>query len=117
MSCGSEVLYVQLEVCACVCVCVCVCVRACVCVCVTPPPVPACPQSVTAATLREDKEVRQFFSSLVETHLDRDSPLARVDLLQSSLLHGSEGADTLQELRALLKVGGGRAGQRGTPYH
>ena len=89
----------------------------CVCVCVTPPPIPACPQSVTAATLREDKEVRQFFSSLVESHLDRDSPLARVDLLQSSLLHGSEGADTLQELRALLKVGGGRAGQWGNPYH
>lgn len=64
-----------------------------------------CPQSVSASTLREDKEVCQFFSSLVESHLDGDSPLARVDLLQSSLLHGSEGAHTLQELRALLKVG------------
>ena len=72
-----------------------------------PAPLLPRPQSVTAVKLREDKEVRQFFSSLVESHLDRDSPLARVDLLQSSLLHGSEGARTLQELRDLLKVGEG----------
>ena len=54
--------------------------------------------------LREDEELRDFLVKLTERYLDQESPLSRVDLLQTSLVQNDDGVKALQELRSLMKV-------------
>ena len=60
---------------------------------------------MTAASLREDRDVRQFLSDLVSNYLNRESQYARIDLLHCPVLESNaEGRDLITAFKDLVKV-------------
>ena len=68
------------------------------------PPTPPHTQTVNCTTIREDKELKEFFLSLVSTFLDQDSHFTRVDLLLCPVAQNSDGEKLLRQMRELLSV-------------
>ena len=63
-----------------------------------------CLQSVNSESLRDDKEIRKFFITLVKNHLDTTGPLLRIDLLSCPVAQSTEGKILIEELRQLVEV-------------
>ena len=63
-----------------------------------------CLQSVNSESLRDDKEIRKFFITLVKNHLDTTGPLLRIDLLSCPVAQSTEGKILIDELRQLVEV-------------
>ncbi len=61
-------------------------------------------QVVNTHTLREDRELKEFFLSLVSMFLDPDSSYSRIDLLQCPVAGSREGEALLVQMRKLLRV-------------
>ena len=61
-------------------------------------------QSVNSESLRDDKEIRKFFITLVKNHLDTTGPLLRIDLLSCPVAQSTEGKILIEELRQLVEV-------------
>lgn len=56
------------------------------------------------STLREDSELKDFFTNVATKFLNVDSLFARVDILASSVAQGEEGRALLEQIRGLMKV-------------
>ena len=57
------------------------------------------------ASLREDRDLRQFLLELVSTYLNRESQYARIDLLHCPVLETDpEGKQLIGTLKELVKV-------------
>ena len=54
--------------------------------------------------MRDDKEIRKFFLTLVKSHLDTSGPLSRVDLLACPVAQNAEGKNLIEELSQLVEV-------------
>ena len=61
-------------------------------------------QVVTTETLREDRELKEFFLSLMSSFLERDSRYTRIDLLLCPVAQIPAGERLLQQMRELLGV-------------
>ena len=59
---------------------------------------------MNSESLRDDKEIRKFFITLVKNHLDTTGPLLRIDLLSCPVAQSSEGKILIDELRQLVEV-------------
>ena len=55
-------------------------------------------------SLRDDKEIRKFFLTLVKSHLDTTSSLPRIDLLSCPVAQNAEGKNLIDELSQLVEV-------------
>lgn len=57
------------------------------------------------ASLREDRDVRQFLMDLVSLYLNKESQYARIDLLHCPVLESDpDGKQLLAAMRELVKV-------------
>ena len=73
----------------------------------SPPPLPPhthTQQAVTVASLREDREIKDFLLHLVSTFLNKDSQYARIDILHCPVGQSQEGEKLIQSMKDLLKV-------------
>ena len=59
---------------------------------------------MNSESLRDDKEIRKFFITLVKNHLDTTGPLLRIDLLSCPVAQSTEGKTLIEELRQLVEV-------------
>ena len=59
---------------------------------------------MNSESLRDDKEIRKFFHTLVKSHLDTLGPLSRVDLLGCPVAQNAEGKNLIEELSQLVEV-------------
>ena len=63
-----------------------------------------CQQLLTETSLREDKEVRDFFQQLVSQFLHRESQYVRLDLLLCPVASNKAGQRLLTRLKDLVEV-------------
>lgn len=62
-------------------------------------------QAVTVASLREDRDIKQFLMDLVSSYLYKESQYARIDLLHSPVLEtDKEGKQIISAMKDLVKV-------------
>lgn len=75
--------------------------------------------------MREDSELKDFFTNVATKFLNADSHFARVDILASSVAQGEEGRALLEQIRGFMKVkvcassdilGEPEAGEQGARY-
>ena len=59
---------------------------------------------MNSESLRDDKEIRKFFLTLVKSHLDTSGPLSRLDLLACPVAQSAEGKILIEELNQLVEV-------------
>ena len=62
-------------------------------------------QAVTVASLREDRDIKQFLLDLVSSYLNKDSQYARIDLLHCPVQESDpEGRQLISAMKDLVKV-------------
>ena len=59
---------------------------------------------MNSESLRDDKEIRKFFLTLVKSYLDTTGPLSRIDLLSCPVALNAEGKSLIDELSQLVEV-------------
>ena len=61
-------------------------------------------QVVSTETLREDRELKEFFLTLTSSFLERESQYTRIDFLLCPVAQNPAGEQLLQQMKELLGV-------------
>ena len=59
---------------------------------------------MSVTSLREDKELRDFFQKLVSSFMNAESQFARIDFLNCPVAQNTDGEKLIQQLGGLLKI-------------
>ena len=59
---------------------------------------------MTLASIKEDKELKEFFTDLVSMYLHSESDLARIDILNCPVENNPDGKQLIQTLSKLVGI-------------